>query len=344
MKIVLTFFFILTTLFGFQSYNYIDKHFKFTTEAELAKKYPTIISPYFYAHKLHYFTTIDNIHIAYKIFLVKHAKANIVIASGRTEGMVKYQELIYDLNQNGYNVYILDHRGQGYSDRLVKDRQLGYVESFFHYVDDLKFFVDNCLPKKKKRVLLSHSMGGAIASLYMEVYPHDFNGLILCSPMHQPDLLLPSMSSFLCEIMESRTKNLQRYVAGTASYNIEKYAFNKNDLTHSKIRFKIMKKAYKKEPETIIGGPSLKWLQEACKWSKISVEQAGLIRVPTLLLSPSDDDVVTREAEEKFCKNATGFCQGYSIEGAYHELFIEKDKYREKALTAILKFITKILH
>ncbi|QOP44981.1 alpha/beta fold hydrolase [Sulfurimonas paralvinellae] len=342
MKTLLFLLLLVNSLFGFEYWQYVDKHYKFTTQKELQKKYKTVISPYFQSHKLHFFSTPENIKIAYKIFKVKHAKAVIVISSGRSEGMVKYQELIYDLNRNGYSVYILDHRGQGYSQRLLPDTKIGYVESFFHYVDDLKFFVENYVPKDKKRVLLGHSMGGTIASLYAEVYPHDFSALILYSPMHQPNLILPVMSTLLCDLMEKKKRNLSNYIVGTASYDITKQNFDENDLTHSKIRYEIMQQAYRDEPQTKIGGPSVKWVQEACKWSKIAVENASLIQIPTLLLQGEKDQVVNADAQEEFCKNAHSHCHGYTIKGAYHELYIEKDGMRQKALSAILDFISKI--
>ena len=340
LKIFLILLFV-SSLFSFEKWDYIDKQYHFTTHDELDKKYDSLISPYFYKHKLHFFITPDNIKIAYKNFLVKNAKATIVISSGRTEGMVKYQELIYDLNKNGYDVYILDHRGQGYSERLVTDKQIGYVDNFFHYVDDLKFFVDNFVSKKKKRVLLAHSMGGAIASLYVERYPNDFNALVLSSPMHEPYILTPNMTPKLCKRMLNKENDLLNYVFGTDSYDVLSYKFEENDLTHSKKRFEIMQKAYQKEPETRVGGPSKKWLKEACRWSAISIKKAKYIKIPVLLLQAELDTAVTAQAQKKFCQVVEN-CKAYMIEGAYHELFIEKDMIRQKALSAILDFIANI--
>ena len=329
-------------LYSFESWHYVDKRYKITTEKELKTKYDSVIYPYYHKHKLHYFITPNGFKIAYKVFKVPEEKGIIVISSGRTEGMVKYPELIYDLTRNGYSVYILDHRGQGYSQRLLEDSKKGYVNNFFHYVDDLKFFVDNYVPKGKKRILLAHSMGGAIASLYVERYPDDFNALILSSPMHEPFMLTPKMSPYLCKRMLKKEKNLQAYMIGTQDHDILKTTFQENDLTHSKVRFEIMKAAYAKEPETIVGGPTRKWLKEACRWSEISVMDAGNITIPVLLLQAQNDTAVTPKAQEKFCKNVAKNCKGVLIEGAYHELFIEEDSIRQKALSAILGFITRI--
>ena len=342
MKTLFILSFLILQLYSFESWHYVNKRYKITTEEELKREYDSVIFPYFHKHKLHYFITPDGLKIAYKVFKVSHAKGIIVISSGRTEGMVKYPELIYDLNRNGYSVYIADHRGQGYSQRLLEDAQKGYVDNFFHYVDDLKFFVDNYVPKGKKRILLAHSMGGAIASLYVERYPHDFNALVLSSPMHKPFMLTPNMSPYLCKRMLTKEDNLQSYMIGTEEHDILTTSFQENDLTHSKVRFEIMKDAYAKEPKTRIGGPTRKWVQEACRWSAISVKDAGEIKIPVLLLQAQNDTAVTPKAQEEFCKNVGKNCKGFLIEGAYHELFIEKDWMRQKALSAILDFVNKI--
>ena len=39
----------------------------------------------------------------------------VVISSGRTESLLKYDETVYDLHSAGYSVFIHDHRGQGLS-------------------------------------------------------------------------------------------------------------------------------------------------------------------------------------------------------------------------------------
>ena len=109
------------------------------------------------------FTGKRDVRIAYRFFAKPEGGPAVVISNGRTESMIKYQEVIYDLYNNGYQVFILDHRGQGFSGRepdLASDPsdekwQIGDVENFDHYIDDLKHFVDSVvLPRAPSKLFL----------------------------------------------------------------------------------------------------------------------------------------------------------------------------------------------
>ncbi len=292
--------------------------------------------------------------------------AAIVISSGRTEGMVKYQELIYDLNQNGYSVYIHDHRGQGFSSRLYKsDLQLGHVASFDNYVADLNTFVATVVkPKNHKRLyLLAHSMGGCIGSLYIEQHKQDFKAAVLSSPMHEPNAG-GFLTRFTCRSKELFVDGDKRYeYAGKKTSYDEakrqgKHVFDGNELTHSKTRYNRMRDAYEAAEKTRdsagnlrkvkIGGPSKGWLRQACKGAETARKDAGKIEIPVLVLQAGKDTAVRPGGQDEFCKNlrkgGKAQCMGdkpQPIEGAWHELFIESDKYRKPALSMILNFLAQ---
>ena len=88
----------------------------------------------------------------------------------RIESYVKYAELAYDLFHLGFDVLIIDHRGQGRSGRLLGDPHLGHVNRFNDYVDDLAaFWQQEVQPGPwRKRYILAHSMGGAISTLFLQ--------------------------------------------------------------------------------------------------------------------------------------------------------------------------------
>ena len=121
------------------------------------------------------------------------SKGGIVISHGYTESMEKYKELIYYFMRGGYNVYMMEHRGHGYSGRLVPELDKVHVGSFDDYVDDFCRFMDLIvLPDKgaSPLFLYAHSMGGGIGTAVTERHPEYFDKVVLSSPMLDPDVLL----------------------------------------------------------------------------------------------------------------------------------------------------------
>lgn len=114
-----------------------------------------------------------------------HNNKAIVIVNGRIECVWKYQELFFDLFQQGYNIYSFDHRGKGLSERLIDDSQMGYVDDFEDYTHDLHHLVQHfSLERYKSLYLMGHSMGGNIVTRYLQTYPqHPFAAIALSAPM-----------------------------------------------------------------------------------------------------------------------------------------------------------------
>ena len=317
--------------------------YELSTEKTLQKNYKSHIEPHYTRGKGGYFIGENKIKIVYKLFPVAKEKGSIVISSGRTESMVKYKELIYDLNHNGYSVYILDHRGQGFSGRMVADVQMGYVDAFDNYAHDLHHFIVKKVKTRKPKhlFLLGHSMGGAIAARTLELYDDGFEAAVLSSPMLQPNLYTRNTSHLICNLMELKDEK-EVYAPGQVSYDKSEHPFEKNLLTHSEIRFNISKTESLEHPLTRLGGPSVGWIQQACLGSEKAVTEASKITIPLLILRGSEDEIVNPNAEDVFCKNVSGTCTGYEIKGAWHELLVEKDSYRLEVISALLTFFAVI--
>jgi lysophospholipase len=86
------------------------------------------------------FTGVDNVPVRFVRFHAARHDRVIVVCPGRIESYVKYAELAYDLFHLGFDVLIIDHRGQGRSGRLLEDSHRGHVVNFSDYVDDLTAF------------------------------------------------------------------------------------------------------------------------------------------------------------------------------------------------------------
>src|SRR5262245_18986125 len=79
-----------------------------------------------------FFTARDGVKIRFARFAAtgRPLKGTVIILGGRNECIEKYFETIGDLTGRGFGVAIFDLRGQGGSDRLLRDRYRGYVDSF----------------------------------------------------------------------------------------------------------------------------------------------------------------------------------------------------------------------
>lgn len=286
-----------------------------------------------------FFNGQSNIKIYYKIFKQDKADKAILISSGRTEAAIKYKELIYDLFNNGYSIYIHDHRGQGLSQRLVENPDMGYIDNFQYYVDDMKYFYDNYIQDSTytKIYLLAHSMGGAIGMTYLEQHPNDFNAATFSSPML-------GFKPTICSIVKIIDKDQPRFAVGQSEYNDSNLKFEDNALTGSLIRFNRMVEAYNKEPKARLGGATYTWLHQSCEQFGYLFDNINKIETPFVLFSAENEDIVNPQAHNRFFKAAKQLgkvCNYYEIKGAEHELLIEEDTHRIQTINKILEFYTQ---
>lgn len=299
--------------------------------------------------------------IAYATFLQPDKAAEkgaIVIVSGRTEAYLKYKELVFDLWHNGYSVYIHDHRGQGLSARepeVAQTPQRGHVQKFSLFVSDLRTFVQQqVVPGKHgKYFLLAHSMGGAIASLYLEEDAdkgQPFRAAALSSPMHQimGAAGLPADVG-ICTIAHEFAEHGKSadYVVKGSDYSPRE--FDKNPYTRSPVRYGRFVDLYKSTPAIQLGSPTHGWVATACDAARVSRNEAAKIKVPVRLFEAAEDSIVHSNGHEVFCSNLTktqpagcGAKDGAPIviPGARHELFIAPDVARNQVLLGILEFFS----
>lgn len=154
-------------------------------EANYQRTMKRDVEPYLRSYeKDGYIESYDSTAIYYRTYRIPQAKAAIVISHGFCEFAEKYKEVIYYFLKNGYSVYVPEHRGHGYSDRIVVDGEKVHIEDYEQYVQDLHCFVKNVVElTEKRKILFCHSMGGAIGVRYLEEFPLTFDAAILSAPM-----------------------------------------------------------------------------------------------------------------------------------------------------------------
>ena len=286
----------------------------------------------------------NNITIHYCAMVQTEPSPAMIMVNGRTESYLKYQSLINEFYQLGYSVYMLDHRGQGLSQRLLNNHHKGHVEDFSFYVEDLTQFIDDVvLPNEHSHhILLGHSMGGTIATRYVQTKNHQIERLILASPMH--GILLPA-PQFIVEQLTNAAmmtdKLLQRessYVLGGKPY--DNAEFEGNDLTQDESRYSNFRQVYEDTPQLQLGSPTYHWLQTSQRACEACLRDADKISIPTLLLQAGADTIVDNNAQDEFARNMQpSLIEKVEIDGARHELFFELEDYRTQVIAQVRRFL-----
>lgn len=269
----------------------------------------------------------------------------VVISPGRTESYIKYAEVAYDLFQQGYDIMILDHRGQGRSGRILTDGHRGHVVNFSDYVDDFtKFYHQQVEPYGYLHYFaLAHSMGAAILAQFLAREPQAFAAAALCAPMFGIVLPMPRwLANPILNWAETHPLMRDYYAVGTGRWRPLPYVVN--SLTHSRERYRRNLHYYADYPEIQIGGPTYHWVRESIQAGQQIIAEAAKITTPLLLLQASQERVVDNRSHWAFCQalsNAGHPCEGgkpWIIHGARHEILFEQDTMRAEALGAILRF------
>ena len=290
-----------------------------------------------------------SVTLHYCIALHEAPKGCIVIFPGRAEAIVKYEELLFELFQNGYSVFALDHRGQGGSSRALANPHMGYIESFDDYITDATACIENVLiPQLHKQALdsdlylLCHSMGSAIGVHFLQANATLFKKVCFSAPMLGINLPLPEV---LVKAIAKSAGTVYRLLGKTPRYfwgqgDYKPYPFITNQLTNSEIRYASFRKTMAQSPEAQLGGITFTWLTAAINAMQSARIIAKHLMMPVLVLQAEEEQIVDNK---KMSKTVESMPQARCvvIPKAKHEILFEKDPAKHQALSTILDFFAK---
>jgi lysophospholipase len=285
------------------------------------------------------FEAHDGTKIHYSQIIHPENKKLLVILPGRTEPSAKYAEMAYDLRDEGYDIFIVDHRGQGYSDRMLENRKIGHVENFLDYVVDLEEASRLIVRVKKyeRKMMLAHSMGTIVGLLHAERNPMFWDGLILGSPMLE--IKTRTFPQWFVENLFSILKGVGKGDEFIPMGNPDQEEnFETNTVTHCPDRYRMARYIEEREPKLHVSEPSSNWVLEGFKASQMALERRHVLKMPILMFQAGLDDYVHEDAQNEFCSTLKN-CKKVYFKDAYHEIFQEKDSIRNKAIKEIKKFL-----
>ncbi len=267
----------------------------------------------------------------------------VCIFQGRGESIERYFETIGDLRRRGFAVASLDWRGQGGSERRLKNPRKGHVDSFTEYDRDLDAFMQqvalpDCPPP---HFALAHSTGSLICLRAVRDGRVRFARMVLDGPLIGLGPRSPSqgfvagVSAFATAIGLGELE-----VPGRYAVTIEHMKFEDNPLTSDPVRFARNREIATALPAVTIGLPTYGWLYAASRAMADAGDEAFPTRIsaPILLVAGSLDRVISVPAVERLAGELRT-ASFVLVPGARHEVLMERNRMREQYWAAFDAFV-----
>ncbi len=313
------------------------------SETDYKNNYENYVRPFLSTMKDEYLSS-NGLKLHYKTSIKADAPYCMVILPGRSEPAEKYAEFIYDLRTSPVgdylNFFVLDHRGQGSSDRMDPKLDMGYVDHFENYVSDLDNFLNQVVSnhKCKKRFLFAHSMGAGIGLSWVVNNQKYFDGLMISSPM-----LKIQTTPYSYAVAKSIVTAMMAIGKGN-EFAIGQKPFNSNDpfeankFTTSVERFKMTMNLFEELPQTKLGGVSNRWLYEVMNGTRKLRLNYKKFKTPIHMYRAGTELYSEPEEMQKFCKEALQ-CIEMVLDSSKHEVVNDIDENRNLVLYDIVQFV-----
>jgi len=235
-------------------------------------------------------------------------RAVILLVHGAGEHCVRYEHFARYLTDNGYAVAALDHPGHGRSAGTP-----GHVERFDDYLETLRSFHQQVVSDFPgvPQILLGHSMGGLISSLYLLQHQQDFIGCILSGPAIKTDIEPGILQMYLIRFLSAvlPTSGVLQLDATGVSRDPAEVAKYVND------------------PLVFHGKMSARKVSELFKAMHHIQANAEKITLPMLLLHGGDDAMAAAEGSRFLHSRISSTDKILKIyPGLFHEIFNEPEQ------------------
>ncbi len=277
---------------------------------------------------------------------VSEVRAACVIAVGFGEFIEKHFETMRDLAARGIAVWCLDWRGQGRSMRPSRFPTRPRARDFSRDAEDLAEFARAQLPPDLPRLLVAHSMGGAIALVCLRRYPGLFAGAALSSPM--VGLRIGRLPPTLVRVLTvpARAAGLgHRFIPGAREWRPDHVPTPRTSrVTTDAERCRLRHAWFSADPELRLDQATYGWVDSALALvARIAKpEFLATIRAPILIGQPEHELVVSGAAQRRAAMLLPN-CRLVELAGSKHDPFLECDAVRDYWFDCLDRFIAECL-
>jgi lysophospholipase len=290
------------------------------------------------------FQSWDGTTINYYCAIPQNPKAVVTILHGFCEFWGKYHEYAWYLYRAGYAVYFHEQRGHGYSGGKTREPDVVYIDDYETYVQDFKCFLDKVvLPESgdTRKLLLAHSMGGAVAALFLEEYQDYFDAAILSSPMLK---MKNNTSPALIKILRVYSKVFhKRKKIAPGQRHFDGVSVFESSSTLSRSRYDYMFEMRKNDWHYQTYGASIGWALASLKATERLMKRAHQIKIPITVFTAGDDHLIDPEGYEQF-KKLVPQAVFITFDNSRHEIFNSDESSRKKYFTDVLETLDGYLN
>ncbi len=268
-------------------------------------------------------------------------RGTVAIAMGRSEFIEQYYGVIAALIARRFDVVVWDWRGQGQSDREIRQGRRGHVSSFSAYRRDLVAIEAQVLRAFAPRPWfgLGHSMGAAILIDQAHDGTSPFERLVLSAPMI--GVPLRHMKSVRALIRAMNTLGLgQQLIPGGREQSPMIRPFGDNVLTRDRRQYARLSTAIAQLPKLSVGSPTIRWLAGAFDLMQRFENPFYAVEttLPILIVAAGADRIVDTAATERFASRLkAGSC--LVLPSARHQVIMESDVVMAQFWAAFDAFI-----
>lgn len=289
------------------------------------------------------FTARDGIRLNYYMAQNPDPKAVVVMLHGYCGFWGKYHEYAWYLWQAGYTVYFLEQRSHGYSGGKLAEHDVIHIDDFRTYTEDLQEFMDQVvLPASGSlpRLLLAHSMGGAVGALFLGIRPGYFTGAILTSPMLKlrTGKMTPRKIKAVKMFMHAARRQ-KKLCFGEHHFIPEAKFPNSSTLSKARYDYLFSQRIFDSHYRT--AGATFGWVMAAVDVSKLILKYADRIKIPVTLMQAGIDTLVDPAGYDDFMDRVPQ-ARLIRYEGAKHEIYnagdVERKKYFRDVISELDKF------
>lgn len=287
--------------------------------------------------------SFDGCKLAYEYFLTDNAIGSIVLIHGFTEFYKKLYEMTWYFLNMGYNVFLYDQRGHGLSQRDVDNPVLTHVNDFNDYVMDLGHIIDNIVIPNSANLpvfLMGHSMGGAVASIYLSKNSDKITRAILSSPMVCPKTHgIPTIFVKNLSRIHGRKNGWKSRFCYSSDFNPNPSFEYSSDSSPARFKhnldYRINNSHYQNSSFTN------RWMYEALRVKKIMMNPriTGKITTEVLIFSAQNDKVVHTVPHKRLAKLLPK-CTLITLPHAKHTLYTGSYPMLEHFYTTVFDFLS----